>query len=292
MLWLDGSPLPDHSAPFDLRDRGLLLGDGVFDTSLALNGSVVFAERHVARLARSCAALGIPMPAERIADLLGMAAAEIGTGSLRLTVTRGAGPRGLKPPADPHPCALLSAQPGPPVAAWRPVTAVTSAIRRNETSPTARHKCLGYLDAVMALAVAAETGAEEALFLNTMGRLASAAVGNLFLLRGDTLMTPALSEGVLDGVVRGELLALAPELGLTPVEGSLAPEALAEADAVFMTNSLRLIAPVTALDGAPLATRGVGRVAQLAAALDARLEASHGPRPWPEAAWTAWPGIA
>ena len=92
MFWLDGQRLTDSTVPFDLRDRGLLLGDGVFDTSLVLNGVVVFADRHWDRLAASCAAFGIPFDRDAVVATLDMAAAEVGTGALRVTVTRGAGP--------------------------------------------------------------------------------------------------------------------------------------------------------------------------------------------------------
>jgi branched-chain amino acid aminotransferase len=292
MQWLDGRAVDGDAAPFDLNDRGLLLGDGAFDTSLAINGAVVFADRHVARLAKTCAALGFAMPSAQIAGLLQMAAAEVGTGTLRLTVTRGAGPRGLKPPADPHPRTILSARPGPPGAIWRPVTAVTAATRRNESSPTSRHKCLGYLDAVLALSAAAEAGAEDALFLNSAGRVACAAAGNIFALRGKELKTPPLDDGVLGGVVRAELLTLAPQVGLTPVEGHLVPEELAGADAVFTTNSLRLIAPIVALDGAPLATAGLAAIAGLAHALSSEIRYRHGTCPWTEKGLSAWPIFA
>ena len=228
-------------------------------TSLAINGTVVFADRHIARLAGACEALGIPFARAQIARLLEMAAAEVSTGALRLTVTRGTGPRGLRPPAEPIPRTILAAWPGSPKAAWRSVAAVTASIRRNETSPTSRHKCLGYLDAVLAVSAAAEAGAEEALFLNTSGRVACAATGNLFALNGTTLKTPPPEEGALAGAVRAEVLALANEVGLTPVEAPLAPDELIAADAVFTTSSLRLIAPVVVLDGAPLAAAGLRR---------------------------------
>jgi branched-chain amino acid aminotransferase len=289
MQWLDGCTVDGSKALFDLCDRGLMLGDGAFDTSLAINGTVVFADHHVSRLAGSCEALGIPMPPMLIGHLLQTAAAEICTGTLRLTVTRGAGPRGLLPPPVPKPHTILSAWPGLPAAIWRPVTAVTATIARNETSPTSRHKCLGYLDAVLALSAAAGTGAEEALFYNTTGHAACAAAGNIFALHGDELKTPMLEDGALAGVVRAKLLALAPKVGLTPVECNLEPRDLACADAVFITNSLRLIAPVLALDGKPLATKGFSVIAQLANALSSHIEHLHGASPWTEKGLSRWP---
>lgn len=280
MFWLDGERIEGSVAPFDLRDRGLSLGDGVFDTALVLGGRAVFAARHIARLAASCAALGIPVGEARIAALIAQGAAAVGTGALRLTVTRGTGPRGLAPPPEARPCTIMAATPGAPGALWRPVAAATASIRRNETSPGARHKCLNYLDAALALQEAAAQGAQEALFLNAAGRVACASVGNVFILRGGRLVTPPLADGVLDGVVRAELLALAPSVGLIAGEASLAPSDLMQADAAFMTNSLRLVAPLTALDGAPLGSAaGLERLVALARALAGRIGAEHGRDP-------------
>lgn len=289
MLWLNGQPVDGDSATFDLRDRGLLLGDGVFDTSLALNGAPVFAGRHVARLAHSCAELGIAVTAEYIAADLTKGAAAIGTGTMRLTVTRGGAPRGLLPPEDATPNTLLSATAHAPAKAWEPVRAITAQTRRNETSFTARHKCLGYLDAIRELTIANNAGAEEAVFLNTAGHVACCATGNVFALFGNVLKTPPLADGVLNGVIRDELLTIAPETGLTCDETHLTTEALHAADAVFMTNSLRLIAPLLALDAQPLAQTGLPRVSQLARHLLRHIERDHGPSALTDAQLVLWP---
>lgn len=290
MLWLNGKRVPDTVAPFDLRDRGLLLGDGLFDTALAVNGQVVFEARHLDRLQNSCAAFDIPFDRANIQTQLHHAATQIDTGSLRLTITRGPGPRGVLPPADPAPCTVLSANPGAPAPMWRPSTAVTTTIRRNETSPTAHHKCLGYVDAIHALEGARQKGADEALFLNTQGQLACGTVGNVFVLSGDTLKTPPLADGVMPGVVRAELLALAPQLGLTPVETSLTPNDLTGAKTVFTTNSLRLISPVVSLDGCALAFQPA--LHTLAQGLIAHIEQTHGPAPWMTKGLDVWPTLA
>ena len=288
MQWLDGCAVDEGAARFDLNDRGLLLGDGAFDTALVINGSVVFAERHVVRLAKTCTVLGITMTPAQISDLLQMAAAHISTGTLRLTVTRGAGPRGLKPPAGLQPRTILSARSGLPEALWQPVTAVTASILRNETSPTSRHKCIAYLDAVLALSAATKAGAEDAVFLNSAGHVACASAANIFALHGQALRTPPLEDGVLEGVVRAELLRLTQKVGLMPVEGHLTPEDLTSADAVFMTNSLRLIAPILALDDMPLATEGFAAIARLASALSSAIEHRHGLCLWTEKGFSAW----
>jgi branched-chain amino acid aminotransferase len=77
--------------------------------------------------------------------------------------------------------------------------------------------------------------------------VACAGTGNVCVMAGRTLITPPLADGVLPGIVRGQLLALAPAHGLPVEERSVTRDDLRTAEAVFVTNSLRLLAPVTAV---------------------------------------------
>lgn len=280
MLWLDGR-LREGPVPFDLADRGLTLGDGVFDTALALNGRVAFAEAHRDRLAASAEALGFRLDPARIEQAMRALAEALGGGpvAIRTTATRGSGPRGLRPPPEPRPTLFASAARTSPDLAFAPLRLHPTGIARNETSPASRLKTLGYLDAVLAAGEAAAQGFDEALFLNTRGRVACAGTGNLFALFGDRLVTPPLSDGVLAGIVRAELLRLAPGLGLVPEERSLTLPELANAEAVLLTNSLRLAAPVAAIGETALASAAHPAVARLADALRRRIAEACGTAP-------------
>ncbi|MFE1602945.1 aminotransferase class IV [Methylobacterium sp. ID0610] len=247
MPWLDGRRVEGSVAPFDLADRGLLLGDGVFDTALVLNGRVVFEAAHVARLVGAAAALGFPLDPGAVTTAMRAMAEGQARAALRTTATRGSGPRGLRPPAQPRPTLLATAAPLNPGPAFAPLALHLTAIRRNDTSPASRHKTLGYLDAVLAAEEAARAGCDEALFLNTSGRVACAGTGNLFAVIDGGLVTPPLADGVLAGIVRAWILAQASGLGLAVAERSLDPGELMHAEALVLTNSLRLIAPVRAL---------------------------------------------
>ena len=86
--------------------------------------------------------------------------------------------------------------------------------------------------------------------LNNRGELACAAAANLFWLRGRTLLTPALECGVLDGTIRALLMERAGADGWSVQEVRAGPEALSDADAVFVTSSGMGVCPVGALDGA------------------------------------------
>ncbi|HRD29228.1 MAG TPA: aminotransferase class IV, partial [Caulobacter sp.] len=139
------------------------------------------------------------------------------------------------------------------------VALATSELRRNEGSPAARLKTLSYVDNVLARRMAAPA---EALLLNNRGEIACAAAANIFWLRDGRLFTPHRDCGVLDGVMRAQVMAMA------EVEEVQAPRAMLEgADAIFLTSSLIGLRPVASLDGTALRTHRL--VDDLAAALAA-----------------------
>ncbi len=235
-------------------DRGLLLGDGLFETILAEDGRLAHLEAHIARMTRGCVVIGLAAPAIQTARALSQAAlAQAGLehtrAVVRLTLTAGSG-RGLERPPGSTPRLIATASPAPQVEGTARLA--TAALRRNETSPAARLKSLSYLDNVLARAAARESGADEALLLNTRGELACAAGANLFWIAGDKLYTPALACGVLDGIMRGQALAAARDLGAEAIETRAGREALDGAQALFLTNSLIGVRRVAELDGSAL----------------------------------------
>lgn len=250
-------------------DRGFTLGDGLFETVLAEAGVLAHLTDHLDRLAAGCAVLGLPEPdraeaERRMRRALADAGLQETRAAVRLSWTAGAGGRGLDRPEPLSPALVATAAPAPKPDA--PARLVTSRVRRNDQSPTARLKSLAYLDNVLARREARAAGADEAVMLNTRGEIACAAAANLFWIAGGRLYTPHLDCGVLAGTVRGRVIAAAARLG-EPVRAVRAgPEALAAADAAFLTSSLIGLRPVSAVDGCKLAPSPM--IADLAAALD------------------------
>ena len=235
-------------------DRGLLLGDGLFETILAVDGVLVAFGAHVGRMRRGCAVLGLEPPAEPAAlaaaeAALDQAGMKSGRAAVRLTLTAGSG-RGLDRPADARSRLIASA--GPAAAPPEPVRLSTVTVRRNAASPASRLKSLSYLDNVLARREARALGADEALMLNTADEAACAAAANLFWIVGGALFTPALDCGVLDGTVRAEVLSEAAAMGVEVREVHADRRALDVAGAMFLTNSLMGIVRVAALDGRAL----------------------------------------
>ena len=236
-------------------DRGLLLGDGLFETMAAEDGRLEDFDLHLARMDRGCVALGLEPPAAEAArdaarQALEKAGLGAGRAAVRLTLTGGSG-RGLDRPTPSSGRLIASASAASASAAA--VSLATASIRRNETSPLSRLKTLSYLDNILARREARAAGAEEALMLNTRGELACAAAANLFWISGGRLFTPALECGVLDGIMRGRVIEAARAMGLEVAETAARIDALEAAEAVFLTNSLIGVRPVASLDGRPLA---------------------------------------
>ena len=241
----------------DPTDRGLLLGDGLFETLLALDGKVQRPLVHLARMGLGCAALGLPAPDQDealtvMADALARSGLTHGRAAVRLNWTAGSGGRGLNRPLTLEPrlwaTAAVSLKPD------HPARLMLASVRRNATSVTAHHKTLAYLDNVMARREALAVGADEAVMLNQDGDLACAAASNLFWIEGTQLLTPDLSCGVLAGTERARVLAAAAEAGIEarPVQASA--EALQRADGIFLTNSLNGLWPVSHWQGAAVKT--------------------------------------
>lgn len=243
---------PENTELFDLTDRGLLLADGVFDTSRVVGGRIIQKRPHLLRLASDAAALGIGANLSELEGLAQEAVPEGANGALRLTVTRGPGGpggRGLSGGTIGGPTLMARFSPMELAFPMPSISLRISNIRRNPTSPSARHKTLSYTDNIMALREAMAMGDDEALLLSPEGRVACASAANVFALFGNLLVTPPLSEGVLPGVVRGWLIGAAREAGLEVAQESLTPERLAEADSIFLTNSLRIFQPVREFSG-------------------------------------------
>lgn len=232
-----------------LDDRGLLLGDGLFETLLARDGELVLFEAHLARMSGGCSVIGLPAPdVEEARSLCEAAIVSAGLASgraaVRLTLTAGSGGRGLDRPVSPAPRLLAAAAPAP--SPGGSVALRTATVRRNSASPASRLKSLAYLDNVLARR---ESAPDEALMLNERGEVACAAAANIFWLAEGRLFTPALSCGVLAGVMRAQVLAGAPALGLAVDEVAASPDALTRASGIFLTNSVIGLRTVSRLDG-------------------------------------------
>ncbi|MEQ9519763.1 MAG: aminotransferase class IV [Parvibaculum sp.] len=256
-LWLNGDLLDATEARIDPTDRGFLLGAGLFETILVREGKPVFVREHLTRLREGAARLNIALALDNQALTHAIEAVlaandlvKSDRASLRITLTEGPGPRGLVAPAPLSPTLLISAAPGQTPALA--IKAHTTDIRRNEMSGIADLKTLPYLDQVRARREASQEGADVALFLNTKGKLCCATAANIFLWDSNTLLTPPVPDGCLNGITRLKIIEAARAVGLSVFEESITLSTLANVESAFVTNSLVGVQEISALDLRPL----------------------------------------
>ena len=233
-------------------DRGLLLGDGVFETFLIKEGRVVFFEDHWRRLLNSAKLLSISLmtnPSELrliILKLILMNDLSKGLARLRITLTRGIGKMGVEFANNNKSTLIVSITkyiPSPK----NMFKTIISTTRRNEYSFLSNIKSCNYLDNILAREQASQQHADEALMLNTKGYLACASTANIFLTKKDKLYTPPISAGILPGITRKAVFRLCEELKINIEEINISPKELSLFNEIFITNSLIGIKPILSM---------------------------------------------
>ncbi|MEE4298392.1 MAG: aminotransferase class IV [Pseudomonadales bacterium] len=271
-------------------DRGLAYGDGVFRTLRVVGGRPGLLDRQLRKLLADACALGMEPPGDLARtlrrEIVGIVAEQ--QGILRVTLTRGSGPRGYASPATPRLRRVLAFTPLPPPGLdARPVRLQVARTPLAVSPVLAGVKHLGRLEQVLAASEPAAAGVFDRLMCDPGGRPICGTRCNLFLRRGRRLCTPALDGSGVAGVVRELLLecamARAPEVIDECIVARLTLEELAAADELLVTNSVfgvRAVAECLDVDGAPLfRTAAPGPLArQLLATLAAEFPA---PEPAP-----------
>lgn len=270
--WVDGTLVDTRARTVAVDDHGLIVGDGIFETLLARDRRPCFWARHMARLARSFEATGITPVVEStlrgaVESVIG--AAGLDDARLRLTITSGSAPPGLRRGSNPTvivTASSLGEDLGPARVARVPWA-------RNERSILVGVKSTSYAEAAAIQARLSALGADDALLPDTTGRLSETLTANVFAELDGELVTPGLSAGCLPGIVREVLL----EEGVA-VERDIDIDALDHATELFLTSSVVGVRPIASLDGVSLpvvnglGTRRARAVFQAAEAADA---ASH-----------------
>jgi branched-chain amino acid aminotransferase len=253
LCWLDGRPLVVGQAAIGIDDPALA-GRGLFETLALREGGVLDLERHLARLQRGAERLGLVAPAAATLGAAALAAAGNGApacGWIKIVVTGGGHSivyRGAMEPAE----------------EGREARAIVLPWRRDPRDPLVGLKTLGYEANRLGQELAARRSADEGLWLNTRGHLTEGCTSNLFVVSGRMLWTADERQGLLPGVVRAVVLAVAAEADLIVRQGKLRVLRLLRADEAFLTSSLCGLRPLVALDGRPI---GAGRGGALTARL-------------------------
>jgi len=255
-VFFQGRFRPLDEARVSITDPGYLLGEGVFATLRGYDGVCFRAERHLAVLSRGAAMFGLTLPLglDRLMAVVDEAAERACSRDAYVRVTLTRSTAGNEP--------LLSVLSRPLTVpsdddyATGVAATVVTARRVPPECMDGTVKTTSYAPQVLARREAASRGigGGEGIMLAWDGTLACGTMANLFLVSGDTLLTPALSSGCRGGVTRDAVLELAASVGLTAREEALDPARLFDADEAFFTSSRVECLPIHSVDG-----RRVGR---------------------------------
>ncbi|RCV51044.1 aminotransferase class IV [Marinitenerispora sediminis] len=243
-----GRVVAAEEARVPVLDHGITVGDGIFETVKAVGGQAFALTRHLRRLARSAAGLGLTAPdLDLLADGVRQALdanAGADPARVRITVTAGPGPLGSERTGGDL-TYVVAVAPFPTPAASVDVTVVPWT--RNENGALAGLKTTSYAENVLALDYARRRGGGEAIFANTAGNLCEGTGSNIFVVAGGRLVTPPLSAGPLAGITRELVLEWC-----GGEEADLPMSALPDVTEAFLTSTGRDVQPIRAIDGRAL----------------------------------------
>ncbi|MEO7558234.1 MAG: aminodeoxychorismate lyase [Gammaproteobacteria bacterium] len=245
-----------QSAQISSEDRGLLYGDGLFETIAVRAGSPQLWDRHMQRLSLGCARLGIALP-----DLINLrkeahaVCHDAEQAVLKIIVTRGSGARGYRCRDSERPTRILALQAWPDYPAdftEQGVAVRVCATRLGSNPLLAGLKHLNRLEQVLARNEWDDPAVPEGLMLDSAGQVVEGTMSNVFLVRGGMLQTPDLSQCGVAGIMRGRILEMAADMGLTTGIIQLDLKDIMEAQEIFLCNSLIGLWPVREVARIPI----------------------------------------
>ncbi len=269
IAWLNGQFLPERDAHVSIFDRGLLFGDGVYDVATVVQGALLDAHFHLARLDRSCAAIGLTNPRSPAewADIMYELLRQTGVteGLVYLQVTRGAAERDFAFPVNVTPTAFAYARTkrlldDPNANGVHVVTTPDLRWARRDIKATS------LLAPVLAKQYAREQGVFE-VFMHEDGVITEGGSSNAFMVKDTVVITRPLTHSILAGITRHMILDIAEEAGIAFEERPFTVLEAQSADEVFLSSATTFVLPVTRLDGQAIGIGEPGPISRTLRAL-------------------------
>ncbi len=260
-IFIDGELVPEEDAKVSVFDHGLLYGDGVFEGIRVYDRNVFMLDAHLKRLYNGAKVIRLDIPmalSELKAKVCETVKANgITDGYVRLVITRGKGDLGLSPSKCANPSVIIIASTikiYPDEVYQRGLKLVTVSTRRNNPdSLSPQIKSLNYLNHILAHIEVQHAGADEGLVLNDSGYVTECVVDNFFVVLDGEVITPPTNDGALNGITRMAVFQICGEAGVPIREEHLSLVECYTADECFLTGTAAEIAPVTHIDGRPIA---------------------------------------
>lgn len=264
-VFLNDELVAIDKACISVTDSGFLYGAGLFETMRSRNGVVFSLRDHLDRLFFSAGILSINIPYDRryITEAIDrlLLANELTDARLRLTLSNGP----MTESEQRKSTLLITAaplRPYPPEYYRNGVLVVLCPYRQNPTDPTYGHKTTSYFPRMIALSLAHQKRAAEALWFTMDNRLAEGCVSNVFLVKGSVLYTPPIITPILAGVARKTICQIALRDSIEFVEKDLFIDDVLSAEEIFLTNVIMQVMPITRVEKHTVGNGNVGPMAK------------------------------
>lgn len=221
-------------------DEGFQFGLGAFETIAVQNGRAILVKSHIKRLNDTLKMLQIDRQVSTADIALEASKNEMEWGVLKVMVS------------EQNILFIRRANPYKRAGYQTGYQMEFSDIRRNETSPLVRHKTLNYGDCIMERRRAVKAGLDEMIFQNTRGEICEGTASNIFFVCNGKLITPAVTCGLLPGIIRGYICE-----HFDVTECVITRGQIDDFDECFVTNSLLGIMPVVKLGSRQFEKRSV-----------------------------------
>jgi branched-chain amino acid aminotransferase len=276
--YVNGRITPADEAVISIFDRGIVLGDGLFETVRAVDGKPQFFSLHYKRLAKSAKRLRIRLDVgeKKMSDLAELLCkmSRLSDAVVRITLTRGRYLGGLAIDPKIPPSLIITAAPVsglPPEIYEKGVKVIVSTVSKAAASGLdATIKSTNYLANIFAKAEADRKGGYEAILLGPRGEIAELSTSSFFCVIGGEVVTPPIGLGILPGITRQILLRILRRERIPCREGAIFPKDVPRMEEAFLSSSVRGLVPITRIDGKKVAGGKVGPVSRRLRELYAR----------------------
>ena len=264
---INGEICKPEDAKISVFDRGFLFGDSVYEVAKTYQGIPFLLQEHLDRLWKSASRLEMLLTVSQndVSAEVNKALAELGVEEayFRIILTRGEGPISLDPGEGVKNNLIIIAQEHLPFpSSWYENgvhVVITNVVRVSKESVDPNVKSGNYLNNVMAFMQAKREKAFDSIMLNHKGHVTQGTTSNVWIVKDNTIKTPPLQAGILEGITRKTLLQLAKSDDSLKIEQvNFTAEELINADECFLTSTMKEIVPVTQVDNSPIGTGTVG----------------------------------
>lgn len=274
-IWKNGELIKWEDATTHVLTHSLHYGSGVFEGIRCYKDpdsdkTLVFRlYDHMVRLRNSCkiAKMELPYTPDELVDATIDLVREnqLESGYIRPIVYRGYGTMGIDPTGSPVDVVIACWPWGAYLgdeAIQKGISMGTSSWRQRSANafPPAVKATASYFNSLLAKLEATEHGYQEAVMLNEVGKVCEGTGENLFIVKNGILMTPPLSDGLLEGLTRASIIDIAGDLNIPFTEKSMVRSDLYTADEMFLTGSAAELTPVTSVDGIKIADGIPGKI--------------------------------